>query len=98
MSTLQLAINCGAGGLDIGYVEDLPIGATGKASSHRLTHNRAGAVAASDVTRCADLFMTLGPAKAGGDALAGIGEADQFGPAFTPSSSRRAISSLSCSS
>ena len=39
-------------------------------------------MAAGNVARGADIFMSRGPAKVGGDVLAFVGEANQFSPAF----------------
>ncbi len=54
---VQLAVERRAGGLDIGDVEDLSIGAAGKACPDRLAHERARAVAAGDVARLADFLL-----------------------------------------
>ena len=66
---MQFAVERRAGRLDIGDVEDLPIGAAGKAGADRLAHGRARAVAAGEIGRLAVLSVPSGPRKPGGDAV-----------------------------
>ena len=75
---MQLAIDRGSGRFDIGDVEELPVSSTGIARADRFADDGARAIAPGDVTRLANVFMTFGPAKTGGDAIALIREADQF--------------------
>src|SRR5260221_371180 len=66
---VQFAIYRGAGGLYIGDVEDLPIGAAGKAGADRLAHDRACPVATGNVLRLAVNLQTVGPAQPSCDAV-----------------------------
>ena len=79
---MQFAVERRAGSFNVGDIEDLPIGAAGKACTDRLAHDRAGAVAAGDVACLAGFLPALRPAKAGDHVLALVREADQFGPAL----------------
>src|SRR5438105_4302038 len=76
---VQFAICRGAGGFDIGDIENLPIGAAGKAGADRLAHRRACSVATRNVLRLAVNLLTAGPVQASRDAVFPIGEVDQFG-------------------
>ena len=58
---VQFAVDRGPGRLDVGDVEELPIGAAGKAGADRLAHDRAGAVAAGDVGGLAVASAPSGP-------------------------------------
>jgi hypothetical protein len=79
---MQFAVDRGTGRLDVGDVEDLAIGPAAKAGAESLADQRARAVAAGDVGCLAILFMPIGSAEAGGDAIALVGEADQIRPSL----------------
>src|SRR5258708_4052048 len=79
---MQFAVERRAGRINIGDIEDLPIGAARKACTDHLAHDRAGAVAAGDVERLAGFLPSLSPTKAGSHALAFVREPDQFSPAL----------------
>ena len=75
---VQFAVDRGTGSIDVGDVEELPIGPAAKAGAERFAHPRVRTVAAGDVGCLAVLFMPIRPAKAGGDAIALVGEAYQL--------------------
>ena len=79
---MQFAVERRAGSFNVGNIEELPIGAAGKACTDRLAHNRAGAVTAGDVACLAGFLLPLRPPKAGNHALGLVREAHQFGPAL----------------
>ena len=58
---VQFAVDRRPGGLDVGDVEHLPIGAAGKAGADGLAHHRARPVAAGEVGRLAILLVAVGP-------------------------------------
>ncbi len=51
---VQLAVERGSFGVDVGDVEELPVGAAGKAGADGLPHLRACAVAAGEIARLDD--------------------------------------------
>ncbi len=97
---MQFAIDGGPGRLDVGDVEDLPIGAARKAGADGLAHDRAGAVAAGDVGRRAATSWPSGPRSRAATRsscplklISSVRRSTE-----TPSASSRSISSRSCSS
>ena len=95
---MQFAIECGPGGVDIGDVEDLPIGPAGKAGADGLAHDRAGAVAAGDVGSPRSLPRPSGPrsravtrSSSSVKPISSVRRSTE-----TPSASSRSISSRSC--
>src|SRR6516162_7462873 len=67
---VQLAVDRGAGRLDVGNIEDLAVGSAGKAGAEALAYQRARPVAAGDVACLAVLLMPVGSAELGDDAIA----------------------------
>ena len=68
--------------LDVGNIEEMSISAPWETRANRLAHKRAGAIAARDVSRLADLLTPIGMHEAGCDEITLIFEPDQLNAAF----------------
>ncbi len=74
---MQFPIDSGPGGIDIGDVEDVLIGAARKSNARRLAHRRARAITADDVGGFASL-AAAGIAKLRDDTVAVVRVANEL--------------------
>jgi hypothetical protein len=79
---MQFSVEWGTFPLDVGNVEEMSISASWKARANRLAHKRAGAIAACDVSRLADLITSIRTPEADCDETTPIFEPDQLSAAF----------------
>jgi len=86
---VQLAVDRWAAALDVGHVEDLPVGTPRKAGAERLAHQRARPVAAGEIACGAALLHTRGGAQPRHELLALLGEADKLGAPLDADAERR---------
>jgi len=75
---VQLVIHDGAGGLRVGDVEDVRVGAAGKRRAEDLAHPGAGAVASDEPRRFARFLRAVGTLQPRGDAVAVIVESNEL--------------------
>ncbi len=60
---VQLTVECRAARLNVGHIEDLPVGAAGKPRPECLANQRARPVTTGEIGRLANLLASLGAAK-----------------------------------
>lgn len=79
---MQFAIDGRAAPLDIGDIENVVIGAAGKADPESLANGRTGAIATSKIAGLTGFLAAIGFAQPGRDPCSIIAERQQFGLAF----------------
>jgi hypothetical protein len=86
--SMQFSVEWRAFPLDVCNIEEMSISATWEARANGLANKRAGAVAARDVSRLADLLTPIRTPEAGCDETTPIFEPDQLGAAFNGDAKR----------
>ena len=85
---MQVSVEWRTFPLDVGNIEEMSISAPWEARANRLAQKRAGAIAACDESRLADLLTSIRTPEAGCDEITPIFEPDQLSAAFNGDAKR----------